>query len=278
MPNRKRSDATTQRLQRPEDFNHHFWRRHRRPHVLDEFVPELLSTDGVTVRRMTAHGKHLVFQEFQDHATASLIMERIEASVNSGIGMAGFALFEGHDALAILHTGHKLEPGWLAYPVRTQTAGRPPMPTLPMRVLDMPSLRIVGGACVSWQTGRYQIDAAIEQRGHSFEAAGDPVHLLDHVVGWRLRITRARDDRAVEVRLDDAQLRCDGFHRAGPLRAEASFQIPRELYPKLVGDDGHLAWFVLEFDDGLFCLPEAWRRWWFLVDVADRVETTAHPR
>ena len=242
--------------------------------MLEQFVPELLCTDGLTVRRMTAHGKHLVFQEFQDHSTASLIMERIDASVNSGVGMVGFALLEDHDALAILHTGHKLEPGWLSAPVHADTPGRPPLPTLPMRVVDMPSLRIAGGARVSWAGGKFHIDAAVEQLGAGLETGDAPIHLLEHLVSWQLRITRPQSGRAVEVRLGAGALQCDDIGRHDPLRAETRFQIPRDLYPKLVGDGGHLVWFVLEFDPGLFCLPEPWRRWSILVDVADGVETT----
>ncbi|QDG52740.1 hypothetical protein FIV42_18935 [Persicimonas caeni] len=228
-------------------------------------MPELLATDGQTVRRMIADRTQLAFQQFDCERTAQAIVDSVESHSTAGIGICGYSMYSDAEALAIVHTGEKLDAGWLAFPYTTSASGRPAgIPTLPVYLNEIPTVRLCGGAHLHWRHCRLVLEVAIEQRSEGHDAPLQ-IDLLDHLASWRLRTTVLENGRAKLVRLPARQHSEVEICRPSPTRAEASFEIDANLYRQLVDRDELSAWLVLDFDRRLFCLPSEWATWWFQV-------------
>jgi hypothetical protein len=250
---------------RSEDFRYFLWRRHHQSNALDGFVPELLATDGRTVRRMIADRAQLAFQQFECRRTAQAIVDSVESHSTRGVGICGYSMYAHAEALAIVHTGEKLDAGWLAFPYASSVNGRPAgIPTLPVYLNETPTVRLCGGAHLHWRHCRLVLEVAIEQ---CFEGDDAPLQadLLDHLASWRVRTTVLENGRAKPVRLPARQHSEVEIRRPSATRAEASFEIDANLYRQLVDNHELSAWLLLDFDRRLFCLPPEWCAWWFQV-------------
>jgi hypothetical protein len=237
---------------------------------LNGFVSEILATNGRMVRRMVAEKGKLTFQQFVDERTAEAIVKAVESHSTDGVGMMGYSMFTDADALAIVHTGDELTPGWLAFPY-ANVRGRPSgIPTMPLIIDDIPTIRLCGGAQLGWRDCQLTLDVAIEQRGEldgqrgdTDEQTGEPFDVLDRLVGWRLETTVLKQGRAHPVRLPSQKASPAGIRRSSKQRVEASFVIDSSLFKQMEKREGLKAWFVLDFDRQLFCLPSDWCTWWF---------------
>ncbi len=253
-----------------EDFKHFLWRRHRRTDALDGFVPEVLATDGRVVRRMSVDARQLTFQQFEDQRTAECIVNSVESNSSSAVGMLGYSMFSNAEALAILHSGGDLDAGWLAFPCPVGSGRPAAIPTMPIRLDDIPTLRLCGGAQVRWRDCNLVFEAAVEQRDSGVD---ERVDLLDHLIGWQVRTTVSRDGIARPSRLVADKQALDGIRRTGGGRAEASFRLDAAAYQRLDSPGDVRAWFVLEFDRRLFCLPPGWCTWWFELRFPPRISS-----
>lgn len=252
-------------LGRSEDFKHFLWRRHWQAAALNGFVPELLATDGRTVRRMVSERNQLTFQQFDDVRTAEAIIASVDSRSEGGVGMLGYSMFSDSDALGILHTGSQLDPGWLAFPY-VACGGRPAgIPTMPLAIDEIPTVRLCAGTQLRWKDCQLVLEVAVEQRGEETEEFGEHIEVLDHLVGWQFHTTVPKLGRAKQVRLPSDNDPVDGIRRTSPNRAEATFGVDAQLYNQLADSDGLTAWITLVFDRRLFCLPSDWCAWWFEV-------------
>lgn len=263
------SQEIGRKLKRSSDFKHFLWRRHPHRRVLDGALPEVISTDGETVRRILSQQKQIIFQEFEDQQTASALINRIESSVVPGVAMVGYSMFKERDAVAILHTGRNLGPGWLAFPdTKRKRAAGMVSPTLPLRVVDQPKLRLVAGASVVWDRRDLVIKGAVEQRGSQFASTPRAFDLLEHLADWKVEAVFYKNDELKRVDLCESGSPRDGISRVHSSRREACFVIDPLMYKQMRQLDAQV-WFRFTFDRELFCLPVDWSSFWMMVDLAE---------
>jgi hypothetical protein len=212
---------------------------------------------------MVAEKGQLTIQQFIDERTAEAIVSAVGSHSSDDIGMLGYSMFGDADALAIVHTGDELTPGWLAFPY-ANVRGRPSgIPTMPLLIDDIPTMRLCGGAQLCWRDCQLMLDVAVEQRGDFNDEFGEPPDVLDRLVGWRLQTTVLKEGRAKPVRLPSKGAPLGGIRRSSKRRVEASFEIDSALFKQMEKSEDLKAWFVLDFDRELFCLPSEWCTWWF---------------
>ncbi|MBA2663179.1 MAG: hypothetical protein H0U74_12880 [Bradymonadaceae bacterium] len=248
----------------PADYQHFLWRRHINPDVLRGFLPEIIATDGRHVRRMLSLEQQIVFQEFDDSPIARPIIQRVESGVAHGAGLVGYSMLADEQSMAILHTGDRNEPGWLAFP-DNQRAIPNRMPTLPLRVTDLPKLRIVAGASIQWDQREMHLYGALEQRGSLARDLSAPTFPLDHIIEWNLQATVVRDNRLQEIKLCRSTKPRDGLVRVSSERVEACFGLDAQLYREFSQNSSLRLWFIVRVDRGLFCLPDQWNQFWISV-------------
>jgi len=255
------------KLPRSADFEYLLWKRHAAPSAYHGSLPELIASDGLHVRRMISQQHHIAFQAFEDADTARKITSRIERSVSRGAALLGYAMFSDSDAVAIMHTGRGLEPGWLALPFPHQDARR--LPTLPLRVAKLPKLRLVGGATLGWAKGELSLKIALEQRGSEFLDSPEAFNILEHIRSVRPVARVTHDGEGRELRLvskkEDPPL-----ERAGVFRLEAAFPVDDVIVREFGEDPSFRVWLVIRFDQELFCLPEDWLGFWLGVELEDK--------
>lgn len=248
-------------------FRHFLWRKQVQSRVWDGFYPEVLSTDGHHVRRMSCLHKQIIFQDFEDKATSSGIIQRIESSVTPGITLVGYSMFKHYDSLAILQTGKEDDPGWLAFPYTRSMHREAGEPTLPMRAIaHIPKQRLVGGLGLYWRKRQLIIHGAIEERGEAFATENPGFSLLDHLVSIELHTTAYKNDTPRRVEIATSPHPLDGLVRVSPQRVEASFSLDPTIYRELRRSDFQV-WLLLRFSRTLFCLPPEWSSFWMLVDL-----------
>lgn len=258
-----------QRQRRPEEFQHFLWRRHASARALNDTLPEVIATDGHTIRRMISQQKQIVFQEFEDPQTSSALIRRIESSVVPGVAMVGYSMFKDNESVAILHTGQGLGAGWLAFPdERRYDTSSLGMSTLPLNVAEHPKLRLVAGASVAWEKRELVIKGALEQRGTRFSQSDAAFHILGHLAEWKLETIAHRRGEPRRIELAKTGTPLDAIRMISPNRVEASFAIEPMMYRELRKLDAQV-WFRLSFDRGLFCLPPEWSDFWLMVELAE---------
>jgi hypothetical protein len=252
------------KISRPEDFKHLLWRRHPDSGSWDGCRPELIATDGREVRRLSSQPQHIAFQVFEDEPSARDITHKIEASVAQGVALLGYSMFARNDAVAILHTAPGLEPGWVAFPHKRSTSST--VPTLPMRVADLPKLRLVGGAELGWARGKPHLECALEQRGTSFIESDFGFNIIDHIKGWEIRgrVGRGEDAKKVRMVRKNAEPK---IRRVNDLRLAAQFPLDEVMWHEFGREPGFKLWFLVQFDRELFCLPDDWLQFWLHVEI-----------
>lgn len=257
-----------------EEFKHFLWRRHRRPRVYKDALPEILASDGSSVLRLASQDKQIVYQHLDDVQTASELVSRIEASITPGVAIMGYSMFEEHKSVAILNTGDASMPGWLAFPDARTSQGRAAFTgqfatTLPNHIANQPKLRLVAGVTLAWENRQLVLKAALEQRGSSFLKSPQGFHILDHLDAWTMQAIAYKD--GVQRKMEVVHRQPLGkVERVHPLRVEASFVVEPYVYKEFQKADGQL-WLEVSFGRGLFCLPESWSCFWMQVDVHEPV-------
>lgn len=253
------------KAKRSADFKHLLWRRHPDRTSWEGCRPEVLATDGRQVRRLTSQHQHIAVQVFEDRDSARDITQKIETSVSQGVALMGYSMFNEHSAVAILHTADGLEPGWVAFPHKRTTSST--VPTLPIRVADMPKLRLVGGADLGWAGGDMVLEAALEQRGESFALSPFGFNIIPHIEEWEVWGRVGLDEQAKPLRIVKKRAEPE-IHRASETRLVGRFPIDPIIWREFEDDPTFKIWFIVRFDRELFCLPEDWRRFWLHVDLA----------
>lgn len=252
------------KIARPDQFKHLLWRRHPDPASWQGCRPEILATNGREVRRLSSQHQHIAFQSFEHPGSARDIVNKIESSVAHGVALLGYSMFSEHEAVAILHTGAGLDPGWVAFPHKRGSSST--IPTLPLAVATMPKLRLVGGAEASWAGGTLHLEAALEQRGESFKATDAAFDIISHITGWSVGATVGRDDKAREIHV--AKKRSEPtIQRVSDSRLVGRFELDATLWREFSEDPTFRLWFIVEFDRELFCLPADWLRFWLQIEV-----------
>ena len=239
-------------------MKHFVWRKHPRATAWAGHLPEVIGTDGRLVRRMHSQPRQIVLQQFEDRQTSAAVVERIEASAGPGLAFSGYSMFQEHTAVAVLHTGTDLSPGWLAFPYRRGLLTHHERPTLPPGIIEQPRLRLVAGASVYWHQRDMLLHVALEQRG-ALEIPGLP-SLLDHLESLEIGCVSHRRDahRTLHLVKEDVP---PSIERVGPRRVEASFAIEPIIFKEAVRQRAAI-WLLLSFGRALLCLPEPWRRFW----------------
>lgn len=256
--------VTLPKISRPEDFKHLLWRRHADSNWWDGCRPELIGTDGRVVRRLCSQHRHIAFQAFEDVESALEITNKIEASVAQGVALLGYSMFAQNDAVAILHTASGLEPGWVAFPHKKSSAST--VPTLPMRVAELPKLRLVGGAELTHRDGTLTLEAALEQRGQSFAASEHSFNIVEHIKGWEIRGMVGRGEEARQLRLVNKGAEAE-IKRADDQRLTGRFPLNEAIWKEFQEDSSFRVWFLVQFDRELFCLPDDWLKFWMQIEL-----------
>lgn len=252
------------KLKFSQNFKHLVWKRHLDSKAWDGALPEVVATDGHTVRRLVSESQLIYFQEFDDPHTGKVVQERVEASVEEGIALLGYSMFTEVETVAILHTGEALEAGWIAFPFTQKSRSK--IPTMPIRVASNPKARLVGGASVRWDSSNRIIKAALEQRGQSFLESQNAFNLIEHITHWELRAQVGSENR--EIRLVDSAEPRD-LVRPEQFRVEGTFDVDDVILREFRDDPTLKIWFVITFDRELFCLPEDWLTFWLQVELVD---------
>lgn len=261
------SSKPTHHASAAQNFRYFLWRKQVLDRVWEGFYPEVLSTDGSTVRRMTCSHKQIVFQCFEDKSTATGIISRIESSVTPGITLVGYSMFKHYDSLAILQTGQPQDPGWLAFPYTRGYQRGMTEPTVPLRALGaVPKQRLVAGLGLYWRKRQLVIHGAIEQRGDAFAIENPGFNLLEHLESIELHTLAYKQDQPRRVEIATSPHPIDGIHRVTPQRLEASFALETTIYRELRRSDFQV-WLLLRFKRDLFCLPPEWNSFWLLADL-----------
>lgn len=236
----------------PERFKHFVWRRHNDSTAWRGYRSEIVTTDGTEVRRIIAQPHQIVFQSFTDIETSMRIIQRIEGGMGNGMAMLGYSMFADETSVAVLHTGQHLNPGWIAFPFN-DAQGR--FPTMPMASVDLPGLRIVGGAKIVTE-GTPTLRTALEQRGSAFMQRPDAFNLLSHVRSWEIQ-ARLGEDQKKTLRLVDVK-KDHNLTRPDPLRMAADFFLDPVIYREFKDDSRLQLFHVIQFDRQFMCLPEDW--------------------
>jgi hypothetical protein len=252
------------KAQRTADFKHLLWRRHPDKSWWEGCRPEILATDGRVVRRLSSQHQHIALQVFADYDSARDIATKVEASVAQGVALMGYSMFSEHQAVAILHTADGLQPGWVAFPHKRTTTST--VPTLPLRVADMPKLRVVGGVEIKWASGEMYLDAALEQRGERFSVSPFALNIIDHISGWEVWGQVGRDNETKKLRLTRKDAEID-IRRVNDLRLAARFPVDSVIWREFENDPTLKIWFVVSFDRELLCLPDDWLKFWMRVEL-----------
>jgi hypothetical protein len=252
------------KIKRPEDFKHLLWRQHPDSASWDGCRPELIATDGRVVRRLSSQHQHIAFQAFEDAESAREIASKIEASVSKGVALLGYSMFAKNEAVAILHTASGLEPGWVAYPHKKSSSST--VPTLPLRVAEMPKLRLVGGADTSWSEGKLHLECALEQRGQTFAESEHAFNIVDHIKEWEVWGRTGRGDDAKKLRLVNKHAE-PKIRRVGDRRLDGTFPIDEVIWREFEDAPGFRLWFLVQFDRELFCLPDDWLQFSLHVEI-----------
>lgn len=252
------------KIHRPEDYKHLLWRRHPDSRSFEGCRPEIIASDGAHVRRLVSQHQHISFQAFEDRDAARDVTQKIEASVASGVALLGYSMFNQHEAVAILHTADGLEPGWVAFPHRRSSDSS--VPTLPMRVADLPKLRLIGGAEVNRSGGELQLEGILEQRGSAFLESDDAFSIIDHIKNWEVWGRVGRGDEAKNLRLMKRKAEPE-IGKSGDLRLAGRFVLDEVIWGEFENRPDFKVWFVVNFDRELFCLPDEWLRFWLQVEL-----------
>lgn len=265
----QRTNLDQERGAESDAFTHFVWRGHRRESSLYEMSPEMVTTNGRTVRRMVADARGLIIQQFEDRRTGEAIVESVRSNCVEAGGLVGYSMLSDCEVLTIMSASEGSEMRWLASPGEP-VDGRPrQMPTLPMHLSDVPAVRVTGDADLCWAGGDLKVDVCLHQQAESGSAERAPSP-LEFMSTCQLMIIIDRGGKRRHVALSEKVGRDDFEREAGSSAFRGQLDIDEELY-RCLGEDGTTTvWFVVSFERQFVSLPSPWRRWWFPVDVSDR--------
>jgi hypothetical protein len=252
------------KFQEAARFRHFLWRQHPGA-VLNEHLPEVVASDGYTVRRIVSRDHRVDFQVHDDPIMAASIVREIESSVGVGGAMLGYAMYSEGDTVAILRTGTDDHPSWLAIPHSHVRRMESSFRTLPLRLPDIPKARLIGGVTLTPTGQGAEVRAALEQRGSTFFSSRFAFDLLRHIRSWELHATVERNGVTERIRLlrDPVLIK----HRVDWQRIEAFSVTDEWIHREYAQDPTLKMWFVVQFDTALFSLPQQWLRFWLQAAV-----------
>ncbi len=240
------------RIKAPEEFKHFVWRRHNDVEALGGYRSEIVTSNGISVRRLVSQPFQISFQQFTDVEASMRIINRIEGGLGKGVAMLGYSMFASETSVAVLHTGKDLNPGWIAFPFG-DAYGR--FPTMPLSSIETPSLRLVGGATLV-TSGRPTLRAALEQRGSDFRQQDYAFNILEHIRSWEIH-ARIGDDDKRPIRLVDTDSSGKLTH-PDPTRITKDFVLDPVIFREFKDDKRLQIFHVIKFDREFLCLPEDW--------------------
>ncbi|MFW5966618.1 MAG: hypothetical protein ACOCV2_03820 [Persicimonas sp.] len=262
----QRENLEQERDAEDDAFTHYVWRGHHRESSLREMAPEMVTTNGRTVRRMVADARGLVLQQFEDRDTSEAIVESVQSNCADAGGLVGYSMLSECEVLTIMSVHKGGESRWLASPGKP-VEGRPrQMPTLPMRLSEVPTVRVTGRASPRWLGGALRMDVRLAQRVQP-AARSDAPSPLDHVSTCQLWVMLDRSGKQRHVALTDQVSRQDFEEVSGGGELGAQLDVDEELFRSLGDNGAKRVWFLVSFDRRLMCLPNPWRQWWFPVEV-----------
>ncbi len=251
------------RIKSPEEFKHFVWRRHDDIKALGGYRSEIVTSNGTDVRRIIAQPFQITFQQFTDIEASMRIINRIEGGMGKGVAMLGYSMFSSETSVAVLHTGQHLNPGWIAFPFG-DTQGR--FPTMPLSSIEVPTLRLVGGATLVTE-GTPTLRAALEQRGTSFQQQDYAFNLLSHIESWEIH-ARIGDDDTRPIRLVDAKKQ-SSLTRPDSNRVAMDFFLDPVIFREFKDDKRLQIFHQIKFDREFLCLPEDWLTFSFRIELPE---------
>lgn len=251
----------------PPPFQYYLWRQHPAPTVLHGFLPEIIATDGTSIRRMIALDRQILFQQFDDPALARPIINRIEFGANQGIPLVGYSMANASESIAILQTGTQQEPGWLAF-TDSERQLRPDehqSSSFASFYNNASSIRLLAGGSISWENREMHLHAALEQRANTHSQIANLPDITAHVIDWTLQATYLRNKTLTPVRLTRKTAPHQQPFHASNQRIETNFLIEPHIFREFSQNPTFQLWFHLRLDRSLFCLPEQWNSVWIAV-------------
>jgi hypothetical protein len=243
-------------------FKHFIWKRHAEPRAWDNALPEVLTTDGINVRRLRSHEHKITFQEFAEPMTSKTIQRRIEGCVSNGSALVGYSVFSDIDVLAIMGTGPGNHAGWIALPYSKNSEVS--FPTMPIQLAEHPTLKLTGRATIVRRGRSFEMETALLQEGKSFCAPPNPFNIFDHVEKIEMR-AQVRGAERKTVRF--CRSATPKFFKRSNQKIEAIFEVDSTMLSMFGRDPGLSVWCIVDFDMGFLCLPEEWRRFWMAIDL-----------
>ena len=240
----------------PTDLPFLLWRTHRGPD--GQRFPEVIATDGRTIRRVGTLDRQIYLQIFEAEDAARTLVTRIEAGLKRQHAVIGYSMMQGDDPVAIRVTGSPGDPGWLAFPDR---GALPPelrpadaRTTLPALARDLPQRRLVAGASTRRGHNTLTLLCAIEERGSAPGLA-----ILPHLSAITLVATRPDAGAPAELSLGRRPPQPSTQTHASDHRLDLHFELPNLPAAELLADPAVRFWLRIELSQTLLCLPARWR-------------------
>lgn len=254
-------------VKRAQDFSHFVRKCHPSEGAFQDFLPELLATDGSWIRRFVADPHQFIFQEFRAPVIADTIRSHINTERDPGSALMGYSAFERMASVAIVHSADDYEPGWLATPWKSRF-GEPALPALSSFVEKAPAMGLVARGRQTQTSRTRLLEIELDQCGADDQRIGASFfHLLPYIDGLDLWGTYRTKSGYRDVRLSPRRRRDSAARRGGLRRVEKAFPLDTVLFDRLVERDSFRVWLEVKFSVELVCLPEEWRRWWFEVTI-----------
>ncbi len=231
-----------------------FVRLERRPAEGSLSTPEIIASDGTHIRRVVAADRQIYLQDSSQDALSQFLVAYIKDGLHRGEPLIGYTMLDDARAVCVRATGEDGDPGWMAY------ADTRSLPTsLADALPHIPRRRLVAGANTHGHSRKFQIVAALEERGDSLCNTS----LLNYIDQITLEATRpgGKKGNGVEfVRLARKPPTAKALERTSPRTMQFSIPIDAQVFKNLSQNSEARFWLGIQFSEELVSLPEPWRK------------------
>ncbi|MFB6373780.1 MAG: hypothetical protein ABEN55_11895 [Bradymonadaceae bacterium] len=248
-------------------YHLHIWSDH--PATGARRLAELLATDGHLVRSLRSRGSFLTYEEVEAFKLGKDLVDTVEGEWEPEAPFFGFESLSDTEMVAILHDPHQLDEQWAVFPCLDHRFTPGELTETAVAANDGIRHHLIGGAEIGWSSGEPHLEAALEARSWRQRDVEGAVELLDHIESWELRATAERRGEIEDVGLSPQSERSVEPSAPSDGRLEAEFPIDQVIRQNFADHPSFQAWFVLQFDTDVFCVPENWRRFWMAIDLEE---------
>lgn len=245
----------------------HVWRDD--PETGARRLADLLGTDGARVCSMRSRGSFLTFEEVEALDVARTIVDTIEGEWEPEAPFFGYESLSDSEMVAILHNARQVEQQWAVFPCTHRECSTGELTEAAVTANEGSRHHLIAGNEVVWESGEPFLRGAIEARSWQQQDVEEAAGLLEHVESWQLRATAERRDEIREVGLVAEEDREVVPEAPVDGRLEAEFPLDRVIMQNYADQPTFQPWFVLQFDSGLFSVPDIWRRFWMSIELDD---------